>query len=127
VAVGALAKADPYLVVFLWPNGTGVMGIMLMQALAALAVFAFFRKDRRGMSALRVVWAPLLSFLGLGAFSVYAALRFGLLTGASDAVDTGLLLPLPVVFVIGLLVARRIRRADPERYEQLTNTDVERD
>ena len=127
VTVGALAKADPYLVVFLWPNGTGVMGIMLMQALAALAVFAFFRKDRRGMSALRVVWAPLLSFLGLGAFSVYAALRFGLLTGASDAVDTGLLLPLPVVFVIGLLVARRIRRADPERYEQLTNTDVERD
>lgn len=55
-------------------------------------------------------------------------MRFDLLTGASDAVDLGLLpLPLPVVFVIGLLVARRIRRTDPARYDLLTSTDVERD
>ncbi|QMU69311.1 hypothetical protein [Streptacidiphilus sp. P02-A3a] len=125
--VGAPARADPCTVVFLWPNGTGVMGIVLMQALAAPAVFAFFRKDRHGMSALRVLWPPLLSFLGLTAFSGYAALRFDPLTGASTGVNLGLLLPLPVVFGAGLLVARHIRRTDPGRYARLTEIDVERD
>ncbi len=127
VAVGALSRADPYLIVFLWPNGTGVMGIMAMQALAALAVYGFFRRDRRGMSALRVVWAPLVSFAGLTALTVFATMRFDLLTGASGAVSVALLVPLPVVFVTGLLVARRIRRTDPVRYASLTTVDVERD
>ncbi|WP_245766966.1 APC family permease [Streptomyces colonosanans] len=127
IAAGALSDADPYAVVFLWPNGTGVLGIMAMQALAALAVYGFFRRDRRGVSSFRAQWAPLLSFLGLCVLTVLAALRFDLLTGASSAVNIGLLVPLPVVFCIGLIVARYIRRTDPQRYAQLTTVDVERD
>ncbi|MGW5232954.1 APC family permease [Streptomyces nodosus] len=127
IAAGALGGADPYAVVFLWPNGTGVLGIMAMQALAALAVFGFFRRDRRGVSSFRARWAPLLSCLGLSVLTVLAALRFDLLTGASGTVNVALLVPLPVVFCAGLLVARRIRRTDPERYARLTTVDVERD
>ncbi|MCX4843944.1 hypothetical protein [Streptomyces sp. NBC_00893] len=37
------------------------------------------------------------------------------------------LVPLPVVLVAGLVVALRIRRADPGRYARLTEVDVERD
>ncbi|MFJ6217169.1 APC family permease [Streptomyces sp. NPDC092296] len=127
VGIGALSGADPYAVVFLWPNGTGVLGIMAMQALAALAVFGFFRRDRRGVSAFRAVWAPLLSCLGITVLTVLAALRFDLLTGASGAVNLGLVIPLPVVFCIGLVVARHIRRTDPQRYARLTTVHVERD
>ncbi|AXI76257.1 APC family permease [Peterkaempfera bronchialis] len=127
IAVGALSGADPYAVVFLWPNGTGVLGIMAMQALAALAVFGFFRRDRRGVSAFRAVWAPLLSCLGISVLTVLAAIRFDLLTGASGAINLGLVAPIPVVFCLGLAVARHIRRTDPQRYAQLTTVDVERD
>jgi len=127
VIVGALADVDPYSVTFLWPNGAGVLGVMAMQALAALAVYGFFRRDRRGLSLFRVVIAPLAACAGLLLLTALAVIHFDLLTGASDGVNAALLVPLPVVFCLGLLMARHIRRTDPERYALLTTTDVERD
>jgi len=100
---------------------------MAMQALAALAVYGFFRRDRRGLSLFRVVIAPLAACAGLLLLTALAVIHFDLLTGASDGVNAALLVPLPVVFCLGLLMARHIRRTDPERYALLTTTDVERD
>ncbi|MCX5104572.1 APC family permease [Streptomyces sp. NBC_00264] len=127
VVGGALIDADPYAEIFLWTNSTGVLGIMIMQALAALAVCFFFRRDRRGMSVWRVAVAPLIAFVGLALLSVLATLHFDLLTGRTGAVNAALLVPLPVVLVAGFVVALRIRRADPGRYARLTEVDVERD
>ncbi|MFJ3696023.1 APC family permease [Streptomyces sp. NPDC090052] len=127
ILAGAALAADPFSEVFIWTNGTAVLGIMVMQALAALAVWAFFRRDRRGMPALRVVWCPLIAFAGLTLLAVLAVLHFDLLTGAPDAVNVALLAPLPVALLAGVCVALSIRRRDPERYAQLTNVDVERD
>ncbi|MFF7243561.1 APC family permease [Embleya sp. NPDC008237] len=127
VVIGALADVDPYTVTFLWPNGAGVLGVMAMQALAALAVYGFFRRNRRGFSLFRIVLAPLAACAGLILLTVLAVIHFDLLTGASDGVDAALLVPLPVVFCAGLMMARHIRLTDPERYALLTTTDVERD
>ncbi|MFD0564113.1 hypothetical protein ACFQ2M_20405 [Kitasatospora saccharophila] len=127
IGLGAVLAVDPYLVVLLWSNSVGVLGIMVMQALAAVAVFAFFRKDRRGMSAFRVVWAPLLAAAGLAVLAVLALFNFDLLTGRTGLVNWLLLVPLPVVAAAGWQVARRIRRTDPERFARLTEVDVERD
>ncbi|GAA2423311.1 APC family permease [Streptomyces pulveraceus] len=127
VGGGALIGADPYSEIFLWTNSTGVLGIMIMQALAALAVCFFFRRDRCGMSVWRVAVAPLIAFVGLAVLSVLATLHFDLLTGRTGAVNAALLVPLPVVLVAGIVVALRIRRTDPGRYARLTEVDVERD
>ncbi|MFE1954335.1 MULTISPECIES: APC family permease [Streptomyces] len=124
---GALLAADPYGEVFLWTNSVGVLGIMGMQALAALAVWAYFRHDRKGLSAFRVVWAPLVSCAGLAVLTVLAVIHFDLLTGRTGLTNTLLLVPLPLVLAAGLAVAFRIRRRDPERYASLTTVDVERD
>ncbi|MEU4106830.1 hypothetical protein AB0F16_40900, partial [Streptomyces tanashiensis] len=86
---------------------------------------SYFRRDRMGLSAARVVWAPLISCAGLALLTVPAVVHFDLLTGRTGAVNTALLVPLPVVLAAGLLVARRIRRTDPERYASLTTVDVE--
>ncbi|RAJ42268.1 amino acid/polyamine/organocation transporter (APC superfamily) [Kitasatospora sp. SolWspMP-SS2h] len=126
IGLGAVLAVDPYLVVLLWSNSVGVLGIMVMQALAAVAVFAFFRTDRRGMSAFRVVWAPLLAAGGLAVLSMLALFNFDLLTGRTGLVNWLLLVPLPAVAAAGWLVARRIRRTDPERFARLTEVDVER-
>ncbi|WP_016880839.1 MULTISPECIES: APC family permease [unclassified Rhodococcus (in: high G+C Gram-positive bacteria)] len=127
VLAGAASAVDPYSVVFLWTNSIGVLGIMAMQAFAALAVYAFFRRDRRGLSAARVVWAPLISCAGLTVLTVLAIVHFDLLTGRSGFVNVLLLAPLPIVAAAGLYVALRIRRSDPARYASLTSVDVERD
>ncbi|MEU8483429.1 APC family permease [Streptomyces sp. NPDC048641] len=127
ILVGAALAADPFSQVLIWTNSIAVLGIMVMQALAALAVWSFFRRDRRGMSAARVVWSPLIAFAGLALLTVLAVLHFDLLTGASDTVNAVLLAPLPVVLLAGMGIALRIRNKDPQRYARLTNIDVERD
>ncbi|WP_326709111.1 MULTISPECIES: APC family permease [unclassified Streptomyces] len=127
IVVGAALAADPFSQVLIWTNSIAVLGIMVMQALAALAVWAFFRRDRRGMSAARVVWSPLIAFAGLALLTVLAVLHFDLLTGASGTVNAVLLAPLPVVLAAGIYIALRIRSRDPQRYARLTNIDVERD
>ncbi|MGW4031487.1 APC family permease [Streptomyces sp. NPDC004838] len=126
VVGGALVGADPYAQIFLWSNSTGVLGIMIMQALAALAVVFFFRRDRQGMSVWRVVVAPLIAFAGLAVLAVLAVIHFDLLTGRTGAVNVALLVPLPVVLAAGMVVAARIKRKDPERFARLTEVDVER-
>ncbi|UKY48447.1 APC family permease [Streptomyces inhibens] len=121
-----LTGQDPYAVTFLWTNGTGILGIMLLQALAALAVFGFFRGDRRGLPAWRVVVAPLASCAGLVVLIVLVCRNFGLLTDAPTGINIALLAPLPLVFAAGPVVALRIRRRDPRAYERLTTVDAER-
>ncbi|MER7705903.1 hypothetical protein ABTX81_23785 [Kitasatospora sp. NPDC097605] len=64
---------------------------------------------------------------GLALLTVLAVFNFSLLTGASGIVKALLLIPVPLVAVAGHLVARRIRRTDPERFARLTEVDVERD
>ncbi|MFZ3560423.1 APC family permease [Streptomyces sp. BH055] len=126
VVVTLIAGVDPYSVTFLWTNGTGILGVMLMQACAALAVFGFFRRDRRGLPAWRVVLAPLVSFAGLAVLIGLACVNLDLLTGATPGVNAVLLAPLPVLFALGVAVALRVRRRDPAAYARLTTTDAER-
>ncbi|MFH9224288.1 APC family permease [Streptomyces lydicus] len=126
VLATVLTGQDPYTVTFLWSNGTGIVGIMLLQALAALAVVGFFRHDRRGLPAWRVVAAPLAACAGLAVLLVLVCRHFALLTNAPAGVNLALLVPLPMVFVLGLAVALRIRRRAPEAYDRLTTVDAER-
>lgn len=125
IVAGILAGSDPYTVLFLWTNGTGIIGVMLLQALAALSVVAFFRKDRRGFGAWRVQAAPFAAFVLLSVMIVLVVLNFDLLTGASATVNALLILPVPLAFAAGAVLAHRIRRRDPARYDLLTTVDVE--
>ncbi|WP_409235357.1 APC family permease [Streptomyces sp. PA5.6] len=126
IVVTVLGGADPYTVTFLWSSGTGILGVMLLQALAALAVYGFFRRDRRGVPSWRVVAAPLLACAGLAVMIVLVCADLDLLTGASRSVNVALIAPLPVTFVVGAGVAVRMRRRAPAAYERLTTVDAER-
>ncbi|MEU5954326.1 APC family permease [Streptomyces sp. NPDC047525] len=125
VAVTVASGADPYTVTFLWSNGSGILGVMLLQALAALAVYGFFRRERRGMPAWRVVAAPLTACAGLAVLIALVCANLDLLTGASNGVNAALVAPLPVLFAAGVARARWIRRRDPRAYERLTTVDAE--
>ncbi|MGH4035054.1 APC family permease [Actinomycetota bacterium Odt1-20B] len=125
VAVTVVSGVDPYDVTFLWSNGAGILGVMLLQALAALAVYGFFRRDRRGLPAWRVRVAPLVACAGLVVLIGLVCADLNLLTGASGAVNAALLAPLPVLFALGAARAVRIRRRDLGAYEKLTTVETE--
>ncbi|MGW1514509.1 APC family permease [Streptomyces sp. NPDC002394] len=112
----ALAGADPYQQLLLWVNTPGMIGLMLLQLLAALAVPCFFRKTDHREGALRTVVAPAAAFVLLaGAIGLVTA-HVDLFTGASTTVNTVLVSLAPAVFLLGLLLAHRLRRTRPETY-----------
>ena len=65
VIVAIAVNADPFLGLALWTYATGVQGLVFAQACAAVAVFWYFIKDRRGHSLWRVTIAPAIGAVGL--------------------------------------------------------------
>ncbi|MGP4029811.1 APC family permease [Actinomadura sp. 3N407] len=127
VAGFALAGLDPFLKLLIWLNTPGVIGIMALQALCSFAVAGFYLRNPGLPGGLwtRLV-APLLGGAALTTACWLAVTHMDLLTTAGTTTNLILVLPLPVVFLIGVLAAVRLRRADPAAYARLTTTDVER-
>lgn len=79
----------------------------------------------RGHSPWRVLIAPAVAAVGLVVLVWLSISQLDLLTAAGSAVNWALLLPLPALFLVGVVMALRIRRRDPVRYESLGTEDVE--
>lgn len=126
VVLFALAGSDPYLGLFLLMVAPGVLAVIVLQALCAVAIVVYFRRHASGdqPSVWATVVAPLASLVGLLVATWLVVRNFELLTGRTDWVNLLLLAVLPVSFAVGLLVTRVIRSRDPERYEFLTQTRI---
>lgn len=107
VAVFALAGADPYLQVLLWTNGPGILGVLALQALCSVAVIGFFRRRPADGSVLERIVAPALAAAALAVVCVLVIRNFDLLTAASPTVNAILIAPLPILFALGVVLARR--------------------
>ncbi len=112
----AAAGADPYQQLLLWVNTPGMLGLMLLQLLAALAVPCFFRRTPHDEGVWRTLVAPVAAFVLLAAAIVLVTANIELFTAASTTVNTVLVALVPAVFALGLLLARRLRRTRPEVY-----------
>ncbi|RRQ71712.1 amino acid transporter [Streptomyces griseofuscus] len=110
------AHADPYQQLLLWVNTPGMIGLMLLQLLAAIAVPCYFRRVRHSEGSLRTVVAPVLATVLLATAIVLVVGHIDLFTGASPVVNTLLVLAAPVVFLLGLPFAWWLRRGRPEVY-----------
>jgi amino acid transporter len=127
VVVGgfAAAGADPYFQLLLWVNSPGIIGIVVLQAMAAGAVLAFFWKDRRGHSAWRVVVAPIAAVGLLGMATYLIATQMELLTAANTFTNGVLIAITPLCLATGYVLGGRLKRQDPELYARLGTTDVD--
>ncbi|KUO09730.1 APC family permease [Streptomyces sp. DSM 15324] len=127
VAVFASIGVDPYTKFFLWVNTPGVVGILVLQALAAFAVVSFFRRNRaeHGEGPLRTLLAPATAGVLLTAVTVLVCKRLDLFTGAGATVNWTLIALVPAVFLAGMARAALIRRTRPEVYAKLATTDVD--
>ncbi|MFC0454854.1 APC family permease [Rhodococcus jostii] len=125
IVVFAIAGADPYLQLLLWVNSPGVVGIVVLQAMAAAAVLAFFWRDRRGHSVWRVVVAPAAALAMLIYATWLIVTQMDLLTAAGPAVNAVLVAVTPVSLAIGFTFGTRLARRDPARFARLGTTDVD--
>jgi amino acid transporter len=120
VLVFIVAHADPVLTLFSWLTNVATLCIIALMTLASAAVFVFFRRQTvREEGALRVVWFPLISGVALAVVLLLAVANFPLLTGAGATLSYALTALLPVFAVIGVALARRLKRRDALAYSRL--------
>jgi amino acid transporter len=114
-----IINGDPYLQLFVWTYGPGVVGLVLCQFLCVCAVVGFFLHERRGHNVFRVVIAPIIGALGLGVSLYLIFANFDLLSGYTGAVNLAFILPVPVIFIGGVIMAYRVKATNPAKYAQL--------
>ncbi|MEW9532090.1 APC family permease [Microbispora sp. NPDC049125] len=130
-AAFAVEGLDPYADLATSMLGLGTLGIIVLQALAALSVLGLWR-HRGGEHGLeeRPGWwrglvAPLLGFAGLATTVWLVVGNFALMTGSKSAVVGELPWVLLVVGAAGLAYAAWLRGARPARYLALAGMSAE--
>ncbi|MEV6177231.1 APC family permease [Streptomyces sp. NPDC052015] len=112
------AGADPYGQLLLWVNTPGMIGLLLLQLLAAIAVPCYFRRVRHQEGALRTLVAPVAAIALLATAIVLVVGHIDLFTGASPTVNTVLVAVAPTVFAAGFPLAWWLRRRRPRVYAE---------
>ncbi|MET9827833.1 APC family permease [Streptomyces sp. NPDC006385] len=112
----AAAGADPYGQLLLWVNTPGMLGLLTLQLLAALAVPLYFRRIRHREGVWRTIVAPVVAAVLLAAAIVLVVRHLDQFTGASATVNTVLTATVPAVFLTGLALAWWLRRHRPGVY-----------
>jgi amino acid transporter len=119
VAAFVLAGADPVLTLFSWLSNLATVCVLALMIATAVSVAVYFRGGSQGHGAIRTQVFPLLSAAGLALVFGLAVANFHVLTGASRALSSGLLLLVPVGALAGWQAARRLRANQPARYARI--------
>lgn len=120
----AFTGTDPYFGMAIWVYSAGVGGLVLVQALAAFSVVGYFRSDRRGHGVWRVSIAPLLGAIGLTIGWILIITNMNVLSGSDGPENLWLILPAPILLVLGIAWGLVLRSRNPEKYEQLLTAEV---
>lgn len=120
VMIFAALDADPILQLFAWFSNLAALCMMLLMALTSVAVVRYFsrRTDLR-LSVWRTSILPVLSCIALLGVLSIAILNFDVLTGASKTLSYALCAVIPVALLIGAVLAMRLRKVAPHRFQAL--------
>ncbi|WP_262703164.1 MULTISPECIES: APC family permease [Streptomyces] len=119
VALFAVFGLDSYTALFTWMTGIGAMSIILLQFIASVAVFVFFRRSALDKRVWNTITAPLLGIAGLLPILYYALDGVDVLLG-TDGWLAVLLVGLMVLSLLGgTLWGLGARRWKPAMYARL--------
>jgi amino acid transporter len=93
IAVYAAGGWPPMTDLFFWLGTTGGFGIMVLLAMTAVAIIAFFARDPRGEAAWPRLIAPALAAVLLAGIVVLAVLHYGTLLGVAPGSPATWILP----------------------------------
>ncbi len=127
VAAGlALAGADPYRAAIPILIGLATLGVIALQAFAAIAIVAYFRA-RKASDPWRTLIAPAIGAVGLVLAMALVSLNFGLLTTSASSLVQALPLIYPVGGAAGVGFGLWLARAKPNVYAALAAADLRAD
>ena len=117
----AVSGQDPMTRMFFWLGTTGGFGILLLLALTAVAVVAFFSGDPRGENAWRRAVAPTLSAVVLAGIVVLAVRNYHTLLGVPPGDPAAWVLPASYALIAatGLAWALVLRARRPQVYARI--------
>ena len=125
IGLCAVLGADPYQQLLIWVNTPGIFGIVGLQGLVGIAALVYFRRHPEAVRNRLTVPLTAASAVLLFAAVVLIGFNIELLTFA-DAVTNAILMSIaPAVFVVGLLLARWLRRVRPSAYARIGSTEAE--
>lgn len=125
VAVFAIAGLDPYATLFTWFTGIGAAGMILVQTIASVAIFVFFRRSKVDRRLWHSFVAPLLGVAGLVPLLWLALSSLHVLLGVSGPLEWLFLAMLVGSLAIGIGYALYLRLKQPAVYAGLaTNLDT---
>ncbi|HVB44151.1 MAG TPA: APC family permease [Streptosporangiaceae bacterium] len=101
----AVGGWSPFIYLFFWLGTTGGFGILVLIALTAAAIIAFFARNQNEENAWRRWIAPALSFVFLVAIVVLATTHYGILLNAPPGSAASWMLPSSYVLVAVVGVA----------------------
>src|ERR1039458_3247583 len=118
IVVYAAGGWQPMTDLFFWLGTTGGFGILVLLALTAVAVIAFFARDSHGENAWRRLIAPAIAAILLTGIVVLAVMHYGTLLGVSPGATAAWALPASyaAVAVIGLAWGLVLKVRRPEVY-----------
>lgn len=113
----AVQGLDPYLDLFVVGSVPVAVSIPAMELLTAIAIFAFFWRDNRGVSAWEGRIAPAISAVALAVVVVFVVINIPMFTGREGAINW--ILPSLNLVVLALGVARALwmRSKRPAEYK----------
>ena len=127
VVVFAVAGLDPFQDLLIKVNTPGVIGIIVLQGLAAAAAVAFFLR-RKGIARRTFLIASSVIAAVLMASVVYVVIRhLDVLTSAPKEINDALVAVVPAVLVLGLVGGLVLRRVRPKTIALLAHDDNEGD
>jgi amino acid transporter len=114
VVAFAVAGADPFTGLLVWVNTPGVVGILILQILTAVAVVVFFVRDRNLDRRVVTIGAGAVAAVLLSAGTYLLIKNIDLLTGTKSTWNWVVLGLVPGVLAAGLAFAEWTRRHRPE-------------
>ncbi|WP_129139669.1 MULTISPECIES: APC family permease [Modicisalibacter] len=120
VMIFAACGSDPILQLFAWFSSLAALSLILLMAITSLAVTLYFqRHPELNVGVWRGRILPAISGLLLLAVMVIAVIHFDVLTGSSQLLSYGLCVLILVALGVGGMLAIRLRRLAPARFEQI--------
>ncbi|WP_458109477.1 APC family permease [Arthrobacter sp. R3-55] len=119
ILICAIAGADPYRQLLIWVNTPGIVGIVALQGVVSVAAFIYLRRNPAAVTHRVLLPVSIASAILLFGVVALIAINIELLTFADPLTNTILLLVPPVVFIAGLLIARRLRTTRPDVFARI--------
>ncbi|MGW4214402.1 APC family permease [Lentzea sp. NPDC004789] len=115
----ALAGADPITGLLLWVNTPGVVGIVVLQVLTAVACAVYFLRRNKSASTPMALTAAVVSAVLLAVATYVLISNVGLLTNAPTSVNVVLVGIVPLTLLVGGVLAVWLRNRRPETYARV--------